>query len=226
MDLSGEVFVSYARADLGVRDRMRDWILAEGWLPIADAEIPHGADWDKWIRAAIEKARSVVFVWTKSSINSDPVRHEYMLARQQSKDVSVIADTTSPLDLPMGAASRQVIALGANDWGADALLALRSELLARCGEPSIASRISGIRSDTESALMALTGAAASLQPSFLESTIAENGALGLITGGALTKRIHENLRSLQTEISHCEGRIRLCMERLQTLEQIVRRSGE
>lgn len=220
MDTSGEVFVSYARADLDIRDRMRSWIEAEGWLPVADVQIPHGADWDKWIRSAIGNARCVVFLWTKHSAASDPVRHEYLLAREQSKDISVIVDSISPLDLPMGAASRQVLNLSNSSWPREALSLLRSEIITRCGEPSVHARVAAIRKDIHSVLSDLSSKSAT--PDKLE-WLAALGALTPLALIATIPRLKKELddaRQLQMSVLRGRSVLENALERLRAIEQL------
>lgn len=229
--MPGEVFISYARSDEALRDGLRAWIEAQGWLPIADQDIPQGADWDRWIRSAIADARCVIFLWTEHSIVSEFVRHEFMLAREQSKEISLIIGSVSPLDLPLGAASRQVLKIqGLDDRN---LTDLRSQITAHCGEPLISARLRVIRLELEktNSLSRIAYAVRRFEDHAERAIfkIVETAQLSEQQEQDIKLALREELRALEYELHH-EARAQQelaqrNLTRIEALEEVILKKG-
>jgi hypothetical protein len=97
-----DVFFSYSSKD---RERVRpvhDMLTDAGFDVFWDQEVPPGQDWDAWIRGHLEKARCVVVFWSKSSVASENVRHEAIIARDRDLLLPVLIDRLGASDFPMG----------------------------------------------------------------------------------------------------------------------------
>jgi TIR domain len=79
-----DIFVSYANED---RDRAKVVAVAlehSGWSVWWDREVAIGRTWDETIEEEIEKARSVVVLWSPRSVTSDWVKNEARDAKSRN----------------------------------------------------------------------------------------------------------------------------------------------
>jgi hypothetical protein len=93
-----DIFVSYSNED---RDRAKVVAMAlahSGWSVWWDREVPIGGTWDAMIQEEIEKARSVVVLWSPRSVTSDWVKNE---ARDAKSRGILIPALIEPTKLPM-----------------------------------------------------------------------------------------------------------------------------
>jgi hypothetical protein len=100
-----DIFISYARTD---RLRIQPLVAAleaSGWSVWWDLRIEVGDPWDKVIEAAIGKAKCVVVVWSKASIQSEWVRTEATEAKRRNILVPIRIDD---VDLPLAFRHLQV----------------------------------------------------------------------------------------------------------------------
>src|SRR5262245_23158553 len=74
-------------------------------------------DWDTWIRQHLTKSKCAMAFWSASSVSSDNVRHEAMVAKQQGKLISVLLEPLTAEQFPMGLYAQQAANL--SDWSGD-----------------------------------------------------------------------------------------------------------
>ena len=111
-----DVFISYNSKDRAAAARVEQVLSRRGIDVFWDQETPPGQDWDTWTRAKLAEATIVVVLWSKTSVASDSVRHEAMLARKDGKLLPAMIDNVTPEDLPMGLYMVQSVIL--TDWNA------------------------------------------------------------------------------------------------------------
>jgi TIR domain len=112
-----DIFFSYSSAD---RDRVRpirDALVAQGFEVFWDQQVPAGMDWDTWIRQHLTKSKCAMAFWSATSVSSDNVRHEAMVAKQQGKLISVLLEPLTVEQFPMGLYVQQAANL--SDWRGD-----------------------------------------------------------------------------------------------------------
>lgn len=134
-----DVFLSYSSEDLVRARRVERALTVAGYEVFWDQTTPPGADWDTWIREKLSTARTVVVLWSKTSIASANVRHEAIIARDAGKLIPVLIDPLSPTDFPMGLYLVQAAKLDRWDGDPDdiAFQQLISEIAARTGKLSV-----------------------------------------------------------------------------------------
>ena len=93
------VFVSYARADKARVQYIVEALSAEGCQVWWDSHIVGGTTFAREIEAALNNAQAVVVVWSATSVDSDWVRDEAMVARDRGRIVPVRID---PVSAPLG----------------------------------------------------------------------------------------------------------------------------
>jgi hypothetical protein len=97
-----DLFFSYSRKDRERVGLVRNALAEMGFEVFWDQETPSGTDWDTWIRGELAKSKCAVVFWSATSIVSDNVRHEAVVAKEQRKLISVFLDQLPARDLPMG----------------------------------------------------------------------------------------------------------------------------
>lgn len=71
-----DIFLSYAREDVSVAQRLARALEDEGWSVWWDRQIPAGQTFDEVIQEKVAAARCVVVLWSKNSIESKWVKIE------------------------------------------------------------------------------------------------------------------------------------------------------
>ncbi|MDP1550077.1 MAG: toll/interleukin-1 receptor domain-containing protein [Nitrosomonas sp.] len=99
-----DIFLSYAREDLVYARQLTKALEAQGWSVFWDQEIPPGKSWHDFIGKALQGARCVVVIWSKTSIHKDWVREEAEDGNKRKILVPVIIDKIEP---PIGFRSIQ-----------------------------------------------------------------------------------------------------------------------
>lgn len=112
-----DVFLSYSSADIGRANKLVGALESAGLTVFWDQATPPGVDWDTWIRAKLSDSRSVVVLWSKTSVASANVRHEAIIARDQGKLIPVLLEAVDPKDFPMGLYLVQGLKL--SDWNGE-----------------------------------------------------------------------------------------------------------
>jgi adenylate cyclase len=129
-----DIFVSYARLDKGHVTALVAALEAEGWSVWWDPEITPGEEFDALISRELEGARSVVVVWTPTSVESRWVRGEARDAADRGVLVPVrFGAAKLPIDF------RAVHTTDLDQWGEDrqgaAFRGLCKALEAKLGAP-------------------------------------------------------------------------------------------
>lgn len=109
-----DVFLSYSSKDRPAAERVQQALSAKGIDVFWDQETPPGQDWDTWIRSKLSACKVAVVLWSRTSVKSDNVRHEALVARKAKKLLPAMIDVIEAEDLPMGLYMVQTINL--TDW--------------------------------------------------------------------------------------------------------------
>jgi adenylate cyclase len=110
-----DVFISYARADKARVAPLVAAIEAKGWTVWWDPEISPGKEFDDEIDVELQAAKSVLVVWTPTSVVSRWVRGEARDAAERGLLVPVRFDQARlPIDV------RAIHTTDLDDWGEDA----------------------------------------------------------------------------------------------------------
>jgi hypothetical protein len=112
-----DIFFSYSSVD---RERVRpihDALVAQGFQVFWDQKVPAGQNWDNWIRQHLTQSKCAIVFWSATSVGSDNVRHEAVVAKQQGKLVSVLLEELSAEQFPMGLYAQQAANL--SRWDGD-----------------------------------------------------------------------------------------------------------
>lgn len=106
-----DVFLSYARGDRLVAERLADAITASGRTVWWDRHIKGGAEFSRDIERQLSEARHVLVLWSKEAVESRWVRDEASEAAESSRLVAATIDGTPP---PLG--FRQFHTIDLTDW--------------------------------------------------------------------------------------------------------------
>ncbi|MFO1153251.1 MAG: SUMF1/EgtB/PvdO family nonheme iron enzyme [Rhodospirillales bacterium] len=106
-----DVFISYAREDRASAEKLAHALEAHGWSVWWDREILPGKDFSAVIGTEIAAAKTVVVLWSRSSVASNWVRDEAHEGLERSVLVPVLLDGSEP---PMGYRAIQGVSL--QDW--------------------------------------------------------------------------------------------------------------
>jgi hypothetical protein len=102
-----DIFFSYSSADRERVRPIRDALVAQGFEVFWDQQVPAGTDWDTWIRQHLTKSKCAMAFWSATSVSSDNVRHEAVVAKQQGKLISVLLEPLTAEQFPMGLYAQQ-----------------------------------------------------------------------------------------------------------------------
>jgi hypothetical protein len=129
-----DVFLSYSSKDRAKAALIEQALEAAGFSVFWDQEIPPGRDWDSWIRENLTSAKVAIVLWSKTSVASANVKHEAMIAKENSKLIPALIEPLTPSDFPMGMYLTQAVLLADYRGGEHAGMAkLISEVSARIG---------------------------------------------------------------------------------------------
>jgi hypothetical protein len=112
-----DIFFSYSSADRERVRPIRDALVAQGFEVFWDQQVPAGMDWDTWIRQHLTKSKCAMAFWSATSVSSDNVRHEAVVAKQQGKLISVLLEPLTAEQFPMGLYAQQAANL--SGWNGD-----------------------------------------------------------------------------------------------------------
>ena len=94
-----DIFISYANEDQSKVELLAKALKEEGWSVFWDRTIPAGTDWHQGIADTLENARSVIVVWSKSSVNSRWVQKEAASGLERNILIPILIDNVeSPMD--------------------------------------------------------------------------------------------------------------------------------
>jgi formylglycine-generating enzyme required for sulfatase activity len=110
-----DIFISYARADRPRAEAVANALQARGWSVWWDRDLLAGETFRRVIRDEIDKARSLVVLWSAQSVDSDWVIEEASLGKKRKILVPALIDD---VELPLGFGSIQTA--GLTGWNGDA----------------------------------------------------------------------------------------------------------
>jgi TolB-like protein/Tfp pilus assembly protein PilF len=93
-----DVFLSYGHDDAATARRFAEALEREGFTVWWDAALRSGDAFDAAIEAALKRAKAIIVLWSKSSVESRWVRAEATLAQKRGSLVPVMI---GPCDLPI-----------------------------------------------------------------------------------------------------------------------------
>jgi hypothetical protein len=96
-DPVADIFISYSNSDRVHAKALAEALERQGWSVWWDWEIPIGRTWDEVIEEKISKARSILVLWSPSSVASDWVKNE---ARDGKARHILIPALIEPTKLP------------------------------------------------------------------------------------------------------------------------------
>ena len=129
-----DIFISYSRSDKPLVAPIVAALEAKGWSIWWDMDLAPGEEFDDVTAAALESARSVIVVWTPTSVASRWVRGEARVGADRGVLMPVrFQDAKLPIDV------RAIHTTDLDDWGGDPesppFRALHQSLVAMLGDP-------------------------------------------------------------------------------------------
>ena len=91
-----DVFISYSRTDLAAVTRLAEAVEAAGYDVWWDADLPPHMSYGDVITAKIGAAKAAIVVWSSASVQSEWVRAEADVARNQKKLIQTALDDVMP----------------------------------------------------------------------------------------------------------------------------------
>jgi len=110
-----DLFLSYARADRGVAEKLAAALAAKGYSVWWDRQITGGSEFSIDIERELAACRAVVVAWSAAAKDSPWVKDEAAVGRDDSKLVAIALDAGLP---PLG--FRQYHAIDFSGWGGSA----------------------------------------------------------------------------------------------------------
>ena len=99
-----DIFMSYAREDVGTATRLAAALERHGWSVFWDRRIPAGCRFDQFIAEQLEVAHCVIVLWSKAAVCSEWVVEEAANAKERNVLAPALIDTVRP---PFGFRHRQ-----------------------------------------------------------------------------------------------------------------------
>ncbi|GJL54629.1 MAG: hypothetical protein NPIRA02_17610 [Nitrospirales bacterium] len=106
-----DIFLSYSSQDRPHVKTLARALEAQGFSVWWDHHIPPGTTWDKVIEGALNDAKCIIVVWTKTSVDSDWVRNEAAEGRKRKNLIPVLFES---VEIPL--AFRRVQTVSLIDW--------------------------------------------------------------------------------------------------------------
>lgn len=165
----GDIFVSYASPDRPTAQALARALHEKGWSVWWDRTIPPGKTFDEVIEAALNRAKCVIVLWSKTAVTSEWVKAEAAeAARRRILIPALIEEVTVPLEF------RRIQAASLVDWsesrphpGFQSLVASIADLL---GKPDVAARLSTLNAEVDQSIHIQSRGATS-PPGLIEITI-------------------------------------------------------
>src|SRR6516225_9116661 len=128
------IFISYAREDQPWAEMLAQTLEGRGWSTFWDRTIPIGKTWRETIGSELDRARCVIVLWSKTSIESGWVQEEADDAKRRGVLVPILINNVQP---PIGFRSIQAAHL--ENWdGTEPTQAFRrliADIAALIGRP-------------------------------------------------------------------------------------------
>lgn len=106
-----DIFISYAKPDWEKAKQLANALESNGWSVWWDPKILPGESWDRVIESALEKAKCIIVLWSKNSVDRHWVKTEAAEGRSRGILVPVlIEDVRPPLEF------RRIQAAKLQDW--------------------------------------------------------------------------------------------------------------
>src|SRR5262245_27394229 len=109
------VFISYAKTDRPLALKLATMLEAEGWTTWWDTNLAVGDDFGPKITPELDRARTVIVIWTDTSTKSRWVRSEANRASKQDKLIPIKLPHLTYDDLPQPFDLLQTENLGEDD---------------------------------------------------------------------------------------------------------------
>jgi TIR domain/Protein of unknown function (DUF1566) len=93
------IFVSYSQSDRAKARMLADALQREGWSVWWDPKIPPGRTFDEVIDQALERAKCVIVLWSKTSVTSGWVKAE--AAEGKSRGILIPAKIQDDVKIPL-----------------------------------------------------------------------------------------------------------------------------
>lgn len=107
-----DIFISYAREDRPHAEKLARGLEAQGWSVWWDRTIPAGRSFDEVIEEAIEAAKCMIVIWSRSGVASDWVREEAQEGKRRAILVPVLIE--EKITIPLG--FRRIQAANLAEW--------------------------------------------------------------------------------------------------------------
>ena len=107
-----DIFVTHSRSDWDKARMLKEALYEEGWSVWSDPNIPPGQTFDVVIEQALESAKCVIVLWSKTSVASGWVKAE--AAEGKSRGILIPAKIQDGVKIPLE--FRYVHALRLTDW--------------------------------------------------------------------------------------------------------------
>ncbi len=94
-----DIFVSYSQSDRATARMLADALQREGWSVWWDPKIPPGKTFDEVIDQALERAKCVIVLWSKTSVTSGWVKAE--AAEGKRRGILIPAKIQDDVKIPL-----------------------------------------------------------------------------------------------------------------------------
>jgi hypothetical protein len=126
--IMSDVFLSYAREDRRLAERLVSQLEREGLTVWWDRAIPVGRDFDRAIGEELDAASCVVVIWSQWSVQSEYVRDEAQVALDSQRLVPIAVGSAKP---PLGFRRRQTLSLSEAEDELEPIVTAVGEAVAR-----------------------------------------------------------------------------------------------
>jgi hypothetical protein len=125
-----DIFISYAKADRDLADKLATMLEAEGWTVWWDKSLAAGETYRDEIMKQLAAARAVIAIWTSTSVKSDWVRAEAGRAKADGKLIPVKAPDLTYPDIPLPFGEMHTENVGSHDL-------IKAAVVAQLAKPQV-----------------------------------------------------------------------------------------